>query len=72
MNEAVTITPFYGFLMQSSSLVYAALPMIIIIAGVGAVIGSIRTEPWGVSWYPPGTLLGIILMVLGILIGVNS
>ena len=72
MNEAVTITPLYDLLIQFSHVLYAAIPMIIIIAGVGAVIGSIRTEPWGVSWYPPATLLGLILIVLGVLLAVNS
>ena len=71
MNEAVTITPLYDLLMQFSSIVYAAFPMIIILVGVGAIVTSIHTEPWGVAWYPPGTLLGIILMVLGVLLEVN-
>ena len=71
MNEAVTIMPLYDLLVQFSHVLYAAIPMMIIIAGVGAIVGSIHTEPWGVAWYPPGTLLGIILMVLGVLLEVN-
>jgi len=47
-------------------------PLITIIAGASFVVFSIRTEPWGVSWYPPGTFLGIILIVLGVLLAVNS
>jgi len=72
MNEAVTITPFYYFMMEFAKLVYACAPVIIIFAGVGSIIGSLHTEPWGVSWYPPGTFLGIILMVLGVLLGVSQ
>ena len=65
MNEAVTITPFYYFLMEFVKLAYAALPIILVIAGVGAVVQSIHTEPWGVSWYPPGTFVGVFLVLLG-------
>ena len=71
MNETVTITPLYDLLVQFSHVLYAAIPMMIIIAGVGAIIGSIHTEPWGGSWYPPATLLGLILIVLGIILAVN-
>ena len=51
-------------------LIYAVLPLIIICAGVGAIISSVHTEPWGGFWYPPATLLGIILIVLGIILAV--
>ena len=72
MIEAVTITPLYDLLVQFSHVLYAAIPMMIIIAGVGAIIGSIHVEPWGGFWYPPGTVLGIILLLLGIILVVNS
>ena len=70
MNEFVPMD--WGMFFNTlSGLIIACAPMIIIVAGVGAIIGSIRTEPWGVSWYPPGTLLGIITVVVGILLVVN-
>ena len=63
---------FDVFFSTLFGLIYSALPLIIIIAGVGAVVGSIHTEPWGGSWYPPATLLGFILIILGVLMVVNS
>ena len=70
MNEFVGMD--WGFFFSTLfGLIIACAPMIIIIAGVGAVIGSIHTEPWGGSWYPPATLLGLILIVLGVLMMVN-
>ena len=70
MNEFIPMD--WGFFFSTLfGLIIACVPMMIIIAGVGAVIGSIRIEPWGVSWYPPGTLLGLILMVLGVILAVT-
>jgi hypothetical protein len=65
MNEAVTITPIYYFLMEFAKFVYAAFPLIIVLAGAGLVLQSIRTEPWGTSWYPPATYVGVFLVVSG-------
>jgi hypothetical protein len=65
MNEAVTITPMYYFLMTFAELVYAMFPMIMIMAGVGFILQSVRTEPWGTSWYPPATYVGVFLVVSG-------
>ena len=71
MNEAVTITPMYDLLMQLSQVLYNALPLIIIFAGVGSIVSSVHIEPWGATWYLPATLLGFILIVLGIILAVT-
>jgi len=68
MNESVTITPMYYFLMEFAKLVYAALPIIVIILGLSLIIGSVRPEPWGGSIYGFGIVTGIALIFLGILL----
>ena len=69
MNEAVTITPMYYFLMTFAELVYAMFPMIMIIAGVGFILQSVHTEPWGSTHiYGFGLLSGFIFIVFGILL----
>ena len=72
MIEAVTIAPIDVLHMELEQIFYSALPLIIILAGASAVVYSIRTEPWGISWYPPGTFLGITLMVLGVFLAVTQ
>ena len=68
MNEAVTITPFYYFLMGFAKLVYAAFPILVIILGVSFIVQSVRSEPWGNSVYGLGIVTGIGFILVGILL----
>jgi len=70
MNESVTITPMYYFLMEFARLVYAALPIIVIILGLSLIIGSVRPEPWGGSIYGFGIVAGLGFILVGILLSV--
>ena len=68
MNEAVTITPFYYFMMEFARLVYAAFPLIVVIAGCSLIVGCVRTEPWGNSVDGRVFFLGAGLVIVGILL----
>ena len=70
MNEAVTITPFYYFLMEFVKLVLVAFPLIVVIAGLSLIIGSIRPEPWGGSIDGLGVVAGFGVIIVGIFIAV--
>jgi hypothetical protein len=62
----------WGFFFYTlGSLIYAALPFIVIMAGIGLIIGSVNNEPWGTSIYIPGIVLGFLISFLGIFWGVS-
>ena len=68
MNEAVTITLFYYFMMEFAKLVYAAFPIIVIILGISFILQSVHSEPWGNSIYGIGLVTGIGFILVGILL----
>lgn len=68
MNEAVTMTPFYYFMMEFAKFVYAIFPIIMVFVGVSFIIQSINTEPWGTSVYPLGIYTGILLTIFGFIL----
>ena len=72
MNESVTITPMYYFLMEFARLVYAALPIFVMILGASFIVQSVHSEPWGNTIYGLGIVTGIALIFLGILLVVVS
>ena len=68
MNEVVTITPFYYFMMEFAKLVYATFPIILIIIGLSFVVQSVRTEPWGNTIFGEGIIIGFVFIFIGMLL----
>jgi len=61
----------WGFFFYTIlSLIYACLPVTVVISGVGFVLGSINHEPWGYHFFGPGILIGIIMILFGIVWGI--
>lgn len=60
----ITETDYY--ILHFARIIYEAFPVIMLISGVGIILSSVHTEPWGTSVYYLGVCFGIAFIVGGI------